>query len=310
MNRSMPSHRSSSFAKERKDRVAHPKRPVMDVLPRLRGLLPGMKRAQRQIAEALLKDPEGFITRSISDVASNCGVSTASIVLFCRSLGLSGFPKLKIALARELASRVLPALGRDRNQGARHAVLERVLGESIENLRDTLRLNTESGLDIAVGLLTKARRIVLFSIGLSFSVAFSFYIRLRFMGLPAFIEHDSHLQLAAAAEMSARDVAVAVSMSGTTAETVECLRASKAQGAKTLCITNSINSPLARLADCHLYAAPCEIRYFQVALVSRVLQLALIDALVFALAARRKRKALAHLERAEEHLLKRRLPSR
>jgi len=305
-----PAGRTRSIAKGAKGRAHDPKQHTLDLLPKIRGLLPGMKRAQRQIAEALLEDPERFIAQSISDVASNCGVSTASIVLFCKSMGLSGFPKLKIALARELASQVFPPYGRNKTRGGRREVLERVFDESIQNLRDTLRLNSESGLQKAAGLLAGARRIVIFSIGLSYSMGFSLYIRLRFMGLPALIEHDSHLQLAAAAEMGAQDIAVGISMSGTTAETVECLAAAKARGAKTLCITNSMNSRLAKLADFHLYASPSEIRYIQGALASRVPQLALLDALVFELATRRKRKALAHLERAEEHLLKRRLLGR
>lgn len=306
-DRFAPARRAGPSAKEPKEGAHGPSLLTLDLLPKIRGLLPGMKRAQRQIAGALLEDPERFITHSISDVASNCGVSTASIVLFCKALGLSGFPKLKIALARELASQVFPPYGRNKTRGGRHEVLERVFDESIQNLRDTLRLNSESGLHHAAGLLARARRIVIFSIGLSYSMGFSLYIRLRFMGLPALIEHDSHLQLAAAAEMGARDIAVGISMSGTTAETVECLAAAQARGAKTLCITNSMNSRLAKIADYHLYASPSEIRYIQGALASRVPQLALLDALVFELATRRKRRALAHLERAEEHLLKRRL---
>jgi DNA-binding MurR/RpiR family transcriptional regulator len=74
-----------------------------------------------------------------------------------------------------------------------------------------------------------------------------------------------------------------------------------------ICITNSIDSPLAQTADIRLYAAPSEVKYFQAPLVSRVTQLALADALLVLVGLRRKRKALIHLRRAEEQLLKRRL---
>ncbi|OLD61575.1 MAG: hypothetical protein AUI53_05195 [Acidobacteria bacterium 13_1_40CM_2_60_7] len=179
--------------------------------------------------------------------------------------------------------------------------------ENIEILRETLRLNSAVALDSAAKALGSAPRIVFFSIGLSYPVAFSIYARLRFIGLPAAIESDSHLQLAAAAEMKRGDVAMGISLSGSTRETVECLRLSKERGAKTICITNSINSPLARSADIRLYAAPSEVKYFQAPLASRVTQLALADALLVIMGLRRKRKALAHWDRAEEHLLKRRI---
>jgi len=170
-------------------------------------------------------------------------------------------------------------------------------------------LNTAHALAAAARALDRGRRIVLFSIGLSYPVAYSLYARLRFIGYPAFVEYDSHMQLAAAAEMTKGEVAVAVSVSGNTSETVECLRLSKERGAKTVCITNSIDSPLARAADIRLYAAPSEVKYFQAPLASRVSQLALADALLVILGLRRKRRALAHLGRAEEQLLRRRMAS-
>ena len=259
-----------------------------------------------EIAQALLNDPEAFISHSVSELAELSGVSTGSVVLFCKSLGLPGLPALKISLARELAQAVLPS---PHSSGARAAapILQRVFSEHIRSLRETLKLNSTDTLNEAARTLAQGRRIVLFSIGLSYPVAYSLYARLRFIGLPAFVEFDSHLQLAAAAEMRPSEVAVGVSVAGTTMETVECLRLAKARGARTICITNSIGSPLAEAADLRLYAAPSEVEYFQAPLASRVTQLALADALLVILGLRRKRSALAHLEQAEAHLLKRRL---
>lgn len=278
------------------------------LLPLIRGLLPTFRSAQRRIAEAVINDPERFISESVSQLAEGCGVSTGSIVLFCKSLKLAGLRALKIALARELAAPVLPSFSRQfESQDGAAAILQRVLEEHVKSLHETLKLNTTGALGEAVEAVLKAKRIVLFSMGLSCPVAYSVYARLRFLGLPAFIEFDSHFQLAAAAEINRSDVAVGVSISGTTSETVECLRLCKARGATVICITNSINSPLAQAADIRLYAAPSEVKYFQAPLASRVAQLALADALLVLVGQRRKRKALIHLRRAEEQLLKRRL---
>jgi len=276
-------------------------------LPWIGGLLPTLKRAQRQIARAIVDDPEQFITQSISDLAERCGISAGSVVSFCKSLGLTGFPALKIRLARELAEPVLPLTGKNKGERGASAILQQVFHEHVKALHETQRLNSPSSVQAAALTLSEARRIVLFSIGLSYPVAYSFYARLRFIGMPAFIEYDSHMQLAAAAEMNKREVALGISVAGSTSETVECLRLSKARGAKTVCITNSIDSPLARAADVRLYAAPSEVKYFQAPLASRLTQLALADALLVILGLQRKHEAVAHLERAEEHLLKRRL---
>jgi len=282
--------------------------PQAALMPLIQGMLPTLKRAQRRIAEAVVGDPEQFISHSISELAADYGVSAGSIVIFCKSLGLSGFPALKIAIARELSEPVLLSGKRFHQQDGFPSILEGVFEQHMESLHQTLKLNTPDSFDAAVKFLLKARRIVLFSIGLSYPIAYSLSGRLRFLGLPAFIEFDTHLQLAAAAEVHRGDVAIAVSVAGNTRETVECLCLAKERGATTICITNSIGSPLAQASDIPLYAAPSAVKYFQAPLASRVTQLALADVLLVLIGQRRKRQALAHIRRAEEYLLKHRTP--
>lgn len=277
-------------------------------MPLIQGMLPTLKRAQRRIAEAVVGDPEQFVSHSISELAVDYDVSAGSIVIFCKSLGLSGFPALKIAIARELSEPVLLSGKTIEQQDGFPSIPQGVFERHVESLRQTLKLNTPESFDAAVKHLLKARRIVLFSMGLSYPIAYSLYGRLRFIGFPAFIEFDSHLQLAAAAEINRDDVAIAVSVAGNTSETVECLRLAKERRAKTICITNSVGSPLAQAADIPLYAAPSAVKYFQAPLASRVTQLALADVLLVLIGQRRKRQALAHIRRAEEYLLKRRTP--
>jgi RpiR family transcriptional regulator, carbohydrate utilization regulator len=278
-------------------------------MPLIQGMLPALKRAQRRIAEAVIADPEQFVSHSISELAADYGVSPGSIVIFCKSLGLRGFPALKIALARELSEPVFFSAEKNAPRTGLPSVLQRVFKRHVESLHQTLNLNAPDSFEAAVKSLVKTRRIVLFSIGLSYPVAYSLYARLRFIGLPAFIEFDSHLQLAAAAEINRGDVGLAVSVAGSTRETVECLRLARERGATTICITNSIGSPLAHAADIPLYAAPGAVKYFQAPLASRVSQLAIADVLLVLIGQRRKRRALAYIRRAEEFLLKHRMPS-
>ena len=273
------------------------------LLPLIQGRLPTLRRAQRRIGEELVKDPEQFISQPVAALAKRCRVSPGSIVIFCKSLDLKGLPALKMGLARELSE----ALFTSHDKPGMPDPLQRVFDEHIKALQETLRLNAPETLDAAVKLLSKAHRTVLFSIGLSYPVAYSIYARMRFIGLTATIEFDSHLQLAAAAEMRPGDVAIGISLAGNTRETVECLRVARDCGAKTLCITNSIDSLLAQTADLRLYAAPSEVKYFQAPLASRVTQLSIADALLEELRVRNRRRASAHLRRAEEHLLQRRM---
>jgi RpiR family transcriptional regulator, carbohydrate utilization regulator len=273
------------------------------LLPWIQGRLPTLKKAQRRIAEEVIKDPEEFISQPISELAKRCKVSPASIVIFCKLFDLKGLPALKVALARGLAEPLFASPGKRRASAPPVTVFD----NHIKALQETLRLNKPETLTAAVRLLAKARRTVLFSIGLSYPVAYSIYARMRFIGLPAMIEYDSHLQLAAASEMRPGEVGIGISLAGNTSETVECLRLARSRGSHTICITNSVDSLLAQAADIRLYAAPSEVKYFQAPLASRVTQMAIADAVLDELSRHNRRRTLSHLRRAGEHLLQRRM---
>ncbi|MDY6946233.1 MAG: SIS domain-containing protein, partial [Pseudomonadota bacterium] len=110
-----------------------------------------------------------------------------------------------------------------------------------------------------------------------------------------------------ATQLEKSDVAIGISLSGTTRETVQCLEVAKAKGATTICLTNAMKSPITKHSDFSLFATPSEIMYFQAPLASRVTQLALIDALFVFLALKHKTRTAARLQQSGEELLKRRL---
>ncbi len=288
----------------RKDAHANgPKRPL---LVYLQGILPTLNPTERLIAEYVLADPERILSSSIADIRNGSGASVGSIVGFCRNLGLKGFADFKISLARELAQSGFPATdGNSSPQGG--SLFENVFHFHAQSLMETLQINGEETLREAARLLEKARRIEFFSIGMSYPVAYTARSKFRLIGLPASTEFDSHLQLIAATQLRRGDVAFAISCSGSTRETVQCLETAKAKGATTICLTNSMKSEITRHADLALYATPSEIKYFQAPLASRITQLAVVDALFVAVALRHKNRTARQLQNAAEELLKRRL---
>ena len=204
----------------------------------LRGILASLKPTERLIAECVLADPEKVITSSIAEIRKDSGASVGSIVGFCRRLGLKGFADFKIALARDLAQAGLSA--GDRTNGS---LFEKVFHFHAQSLMETLQINSEAVFERAAQAIEKARRIEFFSIGISYPVAYTAYCKFQLIGLQASSQFDSHIQLIAATQMRASDVAFGISCSGTTRETVQCLEVAKAKGATTICLTNAMKSP-------------------------------------------------------------------
>jgi DNA-binding MurR/RpiR family transcriptional regulator len=272
----------------------------------MQGILASLNPTERLIAEYILKDPEKVLYHTISQMREHSGASVGSIVGFCRSLGARGFADLKIALARELAQGGLSTS--DHAPDSKTAsVFDQVFQFHIKSLAETRMINTEETMLRASQVLERARRIQFFSTGLSYAVAFSAYCKFRLIGLPSFTESDSHMQLVCATQLGKGDVAFGISCSGRTEETVQCLKLAHAQKATTICLTNSMRSPITAHADFVLHATPSEIKYFQAPTASRVTQLAVIDALFVSIALRRKSQSMTHLHRIGQELMEHRL---
>ena len=272
------------------------------ILAYLKGILTSLNPTERLIAECVLADPERVVTSAIASIGKQSGASVGSIVGFCRRLGLKGFAEFKIALARDLAqSEMLTGQGQPNA-----SVFEKVFDFHTHSLSETLQLNPPSAFERVAQALNSARRIELFSIGLSYPVAYAAYAKFILLGLPAATEADAHIQLIKATQLRGGDIAFGVSCSGATRETVQCLEVAKSHGATTICLTNAMKSPITSCSDLALFATPGEIRYFQAPLASRITQLAVIDALFVSLALKHKNRTAARLQRSGQELLKRR----
>jgi len=273
----------------------------------IEGILASLNPTERLIAEYVLRDPERVLSSSISEFRDGSGASVGSIVGFCRTIGLKGFAEFKISLARELAQSGFPGLGPESEDRETDSLFEKVFRFHAQSLTTTLQINREETVRKAAMALERARRIEFFSTGISFSVAYLASCKFRLIGLPASAQFDSHMQVIAATQMGKSDVAFGISCSGSTRETVHCLEIAKSKGAKTICLTNSMKSPITSASELTLFATPSEIKYFQAPLASRMTQLAMIDALFVLLAQKHKDRTTLRLRDAGEELLKQRL---
>jgi DNA-binding MurR/RpiR family transcriptional regulator len=91
-------------------------------------------------------------------------------------------------------------------------------------------------------------------------------------------------------------VAVGISHTGTTIDTVDALRVARARGATTVALTNFDGSPLVAEADHTLLTAARETTFRSGAMSSRIAQLAVIDCLFAGVAQRSYEQAIAALD--------------
>jgi DNA-binding MurR/RpiR family transcriptional regulator len=92
--------------------------------------------------------------------------------------------------------------------------------------------------------------------------------------------------LTSAAVLESGDVAVGISHSGTTAETIDALAEARKRGAITVGLTNFPRSPIAEVADHVLTTAARETTFRSGATASRLAQLTVIDCVFVGVAQR------------------------
>jgi DNA-binding MurR/RpiR family transcriptional regulator len=262
--------------------------------------------AMRRIASVLRDNPAVVLEKTISQLADACETSVASVVRFCRAVGLSGYAELRMSLATELGKEAAQ-FGSGLTLGAEIArtdTLEEMASKvaslemlAIEETVSSLNFKT---LDRVVASLEKAQRILLFGIGASHFVAQDLHHKLFRVGRNAFLLTDAHEAWSAALLSPKHTVAIGFSHSGTTADTVQFLDIAKEHGALTVAITGAPDSPLGRAADEVLVTHARESALRAGAMVSRIAQLVLVDCLFLGVARLRYEQTIDALKRTRD----------
>ncbi len=248
------------------------------ILSKIRRLYPELGRGEKKIADWILAHPQDIISMSISDFAATCGCGDATVFRFSRRLGLVGYQALKIAIAQEVASYTPDNISIEKTDDCITIYTKR-MKDIIQALETTKNVLSPKELKNAANVIIAAKRIAIFGLGNSASIAIDAQHKFMRAGLNAIAYCDNHLQAIAASHLRNGDVAIGISHSGSSVDIVEALRLASQNGAATICITNSGSSPVEKYSDIRLYTKADETRYTILAMCSRIAQLAIIDAI-------------------------------
>src|SRR6202012_321121 len=137
-----------------------------------------------------------------------------------------------------------------------------------------------------VNALADAARIDIYGVGASGYVGLDLQQKLQRIGRPAFAGTDPHMAITSAALRAGGDVAVGLSHTGTTVDTIDALKLAQDNGAITVAVTNFPWSPITEAADFVLLTAARETAFRSGAMTSRIAQLTVVDCLFVVLAQR------------------------
>ncbi|PSW28970.1 MurR/RpiR family transcriptional regulator [Photobacterium phosphoreum] len=226
---------------------------VGKILDTLGSLRDSLTPSARRIADYVLAQPQRVTELSIAELSQQAKVGEASIIRFCRVLNFKGFQDLKMKLAIEVATpndvekhMLDTELTADDN--AEH--IGRKLQQTINNvLGETLNLLDFSELEAVARAFQQQKRIYFFGVGSSGITAEDAKNKLMRIGLDVDALTNNHFMYMKASLLSSEDIAIGISHSGTSKETIKALALAKACGAITVALTHNPLSPLAELSD-------------------------------------------------------------
>lgn len=238
---------------------------------------------EKKVADYILEHSKDVIFMSITDLADACNVGESSIFRFCKTMNLKGYQEFKIVLAHSTSS------DEDNPQMTSKITMEdtikelstKLLASNVSALNETYNLISKNDISNAVDCMIKANRVYFFGVGSSLLTAME--AKNKFMRITNKTEapFDTHLQIMTAALMSDQDVAVLISYSGSTKDTIEVAKKVKERGAKVIAITRFAKSPLTNYSDITLLCGAKEGPLQGGSLTAKISQLYLLDLLYF-----------------------------
>lgn len=279
----------------------------MNGLARIRGAYSTLSKKEQRIADYILKQPELIIHHTINQVADDLDVAESTVFRFCQRVGFKGYQALKIALASDVVA-PLQDIHEDINPNDTSLqIAEKIFATNVKTLETTRQILDEAALSETVDLLLSARRIEFFGSGGSAVIALDAYHKFVRSGLTVTANLESHMQLMSASQMTQQDVAVLISHSGASKETLDIARVCMERGVKIIAITNYAKSPLTKLADVALFTVSQETEFRSEALASRIAELSLIDALFTVVMMHRGDEGREALQQMREAISRRRM---
>lgn len=217
--------------------------------------------ALSRIADLVLSEPLAPVELTITELAERAGSSPASVTRFCRALGFAGYTQFRVALATERGHLAADHAWRT-DIGAEfdpadsaETILRTLLNVHVRGLETTCEgIDLEAVSRVARAVAT-SRHVDVYGLGGSAGIAKEFQRRMHRIGVPSHAWSDVHDGLASAALQDEDSVAIGMSSTGQTNETVQMLSQAGSVGALTVAITHDDESWIAEVADVSITTA-------------------------------------------------------
>lgn len=270
------------------------------ILDRLNENIQRMSKGQRKIADFFTNeyDKAAFMTAAV--IGEEVGVSESTVVRFAGLLGYGGFSQMQKSLQNLVRNRIhqAPMVDTAIENISRQDVLEQVIRNDVENICNTLNDVDRTVFDSVIDILLSARRIYVVGIRNSSPLAayLGFYLRLMFDNVIVVSSDNSSELFEQLIGMNEEDCMIGISFPRYSMRTLKAMEFANSRNVRTITITDSVNSPMNLYSSCNLIATSQMTSVTE----SLVAPMSIVNAIVVAVMAKKKKKLVNRLEMLED----------
>ena len=199
--------------------------------------------AEKKVADFILANPDEAAHMVINEIAHRAGVSVPSVTRLARKLGYSGFMDFRVSLASGSSSvrseGILPIANTDSDE----LLMKKLMIGQMKAIESTLKVLDLTRVSELSDKVFTAKRVIWFAVGSCVQLAVNISDSLCRLGIDSIVMSDRGVMLNYASFADENDLVFAITRSGKTQLTLDCLKAAKDNGATTALITNLVNSP-------------------------------------------------------------------
>lgn len=212
---------------------------------------------------------QDMILLSITEFSERVGVGDATMLRFCRKLGLKGYSEFRFLLSQ--------SEGELEKKAGREADV--IFEDMVMALKSTHEILDEAQIEKAADIILRANHVYAFGSGNSGVAAQELCNKILRLGVHCEYKADAHFQLITTSLLTEQDALVLFSVSGSTQDMLELAKCASRQGTPLVIVTNYLKSPLAKYADALLYVVAKSAPLDSGSLVTKVSQFYVIDVL-------------------------------
>lgn len=226
----------------------------IDLFQLIQEQYPQMTKSFQKTADFIVLMRERVLLYSAGTLAKHVGVSDATIIRFCQSLGYDGYSELKRALVTSLENASATVLGEIPPEihrfGAQHEYIDIAVQYELSALGEVSQNLSVEKVCQTVDAIEKARKSFFLGLGSSAIPAHSLYFAFDRLQLNCvLLDFGGNALMEKLAFSNEKDVLVAASFPRYSTDTYNAIRQAKENGTATILISDGNSERLSALAD-------------------------------------------------------------